>query len=87
MTLILQLSPEREAALKTHAQAQGVSAEQYALELLDRGLQPASSPRRHISQVMRELVGEVPKEMFESFPTDGASEHDHYLYGSPKKHP
>lgn len=40
MTLILELSPERENALKAKAQALGVSAEQYALQVLDRGLPP-----------------------------------------------
>lgn len=40
MTLILELSPEREAALKP--QAQGVSAEQYALQILDRDLKSST---------------------------------------------
>ena len=85
MTLILELSPEREAALKTQARAQGVSAEQYALQVLDRDLKPADQPRRHISDVICEIMSDVPSEVWERLPTDGASEHDHYLYGSPKR--
>ncbi len=90
MTLILEMPDNKEAALKAKAQAQGVSAEQYVQRIVDRDLQepiiPASgSPRRHISEVIREIMSDVPLEDFESLPRDGASEHDHYLYGSPKR--
>jgi hypothetical protein len=34
-----------------------------------------------------ERVHGVPSGVFERLPTDGASEHDHYLYGSPKRNP
>lgn len=85
MTLILELSPERETALKAQAQAQGVSAEQYALQVLDRDLKPSDRPRRYISEVICEMMSDVPFEVFERLPRDGASEHDHYLYGSPKR--
>lgn len=27
----------------------------------------------------------LPPEVVESWPTDGASQHDHYLYGTPKR--
>src|SRR5688500_2968338 len=27
----------------------------------------------------------LPAEVLDSWPTDGASQHDHYLYGSPKR--
>jgi hypothetical protein len=30
-------------------------------------------------------VASMPADAFDDLPTDGASEHDHYLYGSPKK--
>jgi hypothetical protein len=45
----------------------------------------ATAPHRHISGVILDIMSDVPREAFESLPTDGASEHDHYLYGSPKK--
>lgn len=85
MTLILELSPEREAALQAQAQAQGISAEQYALQVIDRDLKAVEPPRRHISEVICEIMRDVPLEVFEGLPRDGASEHDHYLYGSPKR--
>ena len=90
MTLILEMPDNKEAALIAKARAQGVSAQQYVQRIVDRDLQepiiPApASPRRHISEVIREIMSDVPLEDFESLPRDGASEHDHYLYGSPKR--
>ena len=31
------------------------------------------------------LVAALPPEVVESWPADGAAQHDHYLYGSPKR--
>jgi hypothetical protein len=84
MTLTIELPDEQEAALKAKAQALGVSAEQYAQQVLKRDL-AQQSPRRHISEVIREIMSDVPPEVFENLPGDGASEHDHYLYGHPKR--
>lgn len=86
MTLILELSAEREAALKEQAQARGVSAEQYALQVLERDLRSSANTNRHISEVITDMMKDVPPEDSAALPNDGASEHDHYLYGSPKRH-
>jgi len=85
MALRIELPEEQEAALRVKAKAQGVSAEEYARQVLDRDLKTADHPRRHISDVFREIMSDVPAEAFERLPRDGASEHDHYLYGSPKR--
>jgi hypothetical protein len=45
MTLIIELSDEQQTALAARAREQGVSAEQYALEVLEHDLD-ASAPRR-----------------------------------------
>ena len=42
MTLTLELSPEREAALKAQAQARGMSVEQWLLELAEQ-IAPSTS--------------------------------------------
>jgi hypothetical protein len=86
MTLTIHLPDEQEVVLKAKAQAQGVSAEEYALQVLNRELKSSDLPERHISEVIREIWSDVPVEAFDQVPRDGASEHDHYLYGSPKKH-
>jgi hypothetical protein len=30
-------------------------------------------------------MGKVPDEMMNRLPKDGASQHDHYIYGTPKR--
>jgi len=43
------------------------------------------SPPRTLLDVVRDIESEIPDEIFEKLPTDGAHNHDHYLYGAPKK--
>ena len=43
------------------------------------------SPRRPISEIFEELSSQVPFEEWAELPRDGAEQHDHYLYGSPKR--
>ena len=44
MTLTIELPDERQAALAAQAQAQGVSAEQYARQLLEHALEVTGAP-------------------------------------------
>jgi plasmid stability protein len=67
MTLTIQLPDEQEALLRAKAQAEGVSAEQYALQVLGRDLKTAERPR-HISEVIREIWRDVQPEAFEFCP-------------------
>jgi hypothetical protein len=41
--------------------------------------------RRPIWEVIADNMKDVPAEEFAKLPKDGASEHDHYLYGHPKR--
>jgi hypothetical protein len=90
-TVRIEFSDQKAADLKAKAMTRGLSAEQYVREVVDRDLEQtatpllAAPPGRHISDVIAEITSEVPIEVFETLPRDGASEHDHYLYGSPKK--
>jgi hypothetical protein len=76
MTLILELSDNKEAALKAKARAQGVSAEQYAEQVLDHDLAEAAgaeaeaAPGRHISDVIADLMRDVPAEELATMPVD-----------------
>jgi plasmid stability protein len=85
MTLTIHLPDEQQAALASKARAQGVSAEEYARQVLARDLETGARPRRHISEVIRENMSKVPPEIMARMPKDGASEHDHYIYGWPKR--
>lgn len=47
---------------------------------------PASPPKKkHIWEVAAELVAEIPEEDLACLPVDGAAQHDHYIYGTPKR--
>ena len=51
------------------------------------GLREANQAARakSISAVFEELSNQVPLEEWSKLPSDGAENHDHYLYGAPKK--
>jgi plasmid stability protein len=87
MTLTIDLPTEEIEALAAKAQAHGVSAEEYARQVLQHDLEAAKPRRRHISEVIRDNMRRVPPEILAAIPKDGASEHDHYIYGLPKKNP
>ena len=84
MTLIIELPDERTSLLAAKAQAQGLSAEQYALRVLDHNLE-SDLERPPIWEVILGNMSDVPREAFADLPKDGASQVDHYLYGHPKR--
>jgi len=66
---------------------QSLSPEQQreVIELVER-LAPGDATRpKTIGEKIREHAKEVPDEVWERMPRDGAEQHDHYLYGTPKK--
>ena len=38
-----------------------------------------------IWEVAEDLVRDIPEEVLDSVPVDGAAQHDHYLYAAPKR--
>ena len=42
-------------------------------------------PVRPLWEIAEEISSQVPLEEWETLPADGAEQHDHYLYGSPKR--
>ncbi len=40
---------------------------------------------RPVWQMVEELLRDIPVEDLERMPTDGAEQHDHYIYGTPKR--
>ncbi len=81
MTLIIELPEEDVTALSARAQAQGVSAEQYARQVLKRDIQQALP----IAARIREIWSDMPEDARAKLPADGASQIDHYVYGLPKR--
>lgn len=48
-------------------------------------LEASATPRRTLGESADELLKDVPREVIEQLPVDGAENHDHYLYGARKK--
>ena len=84
MTLMIEIDDDDAQALTAKATAQGISAQQYARQILHRDLEH-SSPRPPLSARIRELWSDMPDEVRAKLPTDGASQADHYVYGLPKR--
>jgi len=96
----LELKPEIEAGLLAQAHARGLSLEAYLEEVLEHaahrhGGAPAGpedkinpsirSGDRPIWEVITDIMNDVPDEVFDRLPKDGASQVDHYIYGLPKR--
>ncbi len=45
----------------------------------------ASSPHKPIWEHFEEASREIPDEELDCLPTDGSLQHDHYIYGMPKR--
>lgn len=81
---VIELSDERAAALKAKATADGLSLEEW----LDKVAvaEPAKrTPLQEVAEIILSSMRDVPPEIMAAMPKDGASEHDHYIYGWPKK--
>ena len=85
MTLRIEIPHRQETALPAKAQAQGISAEEYGRQVLAHDWEEGESSSEPFWKTFTRRMDTVPDEVFEHLPRDGASEHDHYLYGSPKR--
>lgn len=55
---------------------------------MDRSAPPPLPPDyKPIWEVAREIFADVPDEEWAKLPVDGAEQHDHYIYGTPKRPP
>jgi len=92
MMLTIELSPEKEAALKAQAHARGLTVEQWLLQLAEQSgepLPPASQDfdGRPVWEIIVDNMKNVPQEDIAALPRDGAGQIDHYVYGLPKRRP
>ena len=86
MSLTLELSDEEAMLLHAKSAAEGLSLEEWLRKLappepqttVDRPLQTAAD-------IILSSMRTVPAEIMATMPTDGASQHDHYIYGWPKR--
>jgi hypothetical protein len=84
MTITLDIRPEIEAELAAAAHVQGLSAEQYARQVLEQALASAAA-KKPLAVRIREIWADIPDEVRAKLSVDGASRHDHYIYGVPKR--
>jgi hypothetical protein len=87
MSVTIELSPEQESALRAQAEAHGLSVQEWLLQLAGE-VPRVDSQQEQQEPFWKKIIDHVhslPSEAFDGLPEDGASEHDHYLYGSPKR--
>jgi hypothetical protein len=90
MDVTLHLSEEQVAALQAQAAAEGVPVDVWLQRLAEQHARPVQSaaPRSLARPIWEEIVEnmkDVPEEVMAAMPNDGASQHDHYIYGWPKR--
>jgi hypothetical protein len=84
MSLTLKLSDEQVTALQAKAAAEGLSLDEW-IEKLAKPETVVTRPLEHIANIIVESMKDVPPEIMATMPKDGASQHDQYIYGWPKK--
>jgi len=84
MMLNIELPEEEITVLQAKADAKGMSAEEHAGQLLSQSL-AASATRMPLAQRIRNIWAEMPDDVRAKLHPDGASEHDHYIYGVPNR--
>lgn len=89
MTLTLELLPETEAIVIAQARSRGLTVQEWLVQIVEQAAQlPPAEPDeddRPISARLREIWANIPDEVRAKLPTDGADQHDHYIYGTPKR--
>jgi hypothetical protein len=86
------MSANLEQAILEKLQALPDNKQQEVLALVDEMLKEnhESPPRekiRPIWEIIEEIGNQAPPGTWDDVPTDGSVNHDHYLYGAPKKNP
>jgi hypothetical protein len=89
-TLHIEIPDQRAAALTAYAEAHGLTVEQWFLQLAEQASPSSSEPptvedNRPIWEIFVDSMKDVPAEILATMPKDGASQHDHYIYGWPKR--
>ena len=67
--------------IATHVTKLSAEQQEEILEFVQK-FEPA---RPTMWDAIEDLVAEIPEDVLEKLPVDGAENHDHYLYGARKK--
>jgi hypothetical protein len=84
---VIEIPDEQAAALTAKANAAGLTLEAWLKQLADgeRETPAAGQPLQTAADIVLDCMREVPAEVMAALPKDGASQHDHYIYGWPKR--
>jgi hypothetical protein len=64
-----------------------ITEQEKVLEFVEKKLSASQlKDSRSIWEIIAEISSEIPDEEWEKLPSDGSVNHDHYLYGAPKKY-
>jgi hypothetical protein len=86
MSLTLKLSDDEAMVLQAKAAAEGLSLEEWIRKLAQPELQTTvERPLQTAADIILSSMRKVPPEIMATMPKDGASQHDHYIYGWPKR--
>ena len=86
MSTILNTDPSGAVTLPAElCRAAGIAAGDEVIAEVQDGRIVLQRPRRPIREEILDLVKDIPPEELDKLPTDGASQHDHYIYGTPKR--
>ena len=86
MTDLLQKALDRVQALPEDEQDRVARLMLDAAEAVHKDNGEGAVEQRPIWEVIPEMMKDVPEEELDKLPSDGAAEHDHYIYGTPKKY-
>jgi hypothetical protein len=84
------MSANLEQAILEKIQGLPAEKQEEVLALVDKMLREQQQPRprknvRPIWEIIEEISSQAPAGTWDDVPTDGSVNHDHYLYGAPKK--
>jgi hypothetical protein len=84
---VIELPDEQAAALTAKAAAAGLTLEAWLKKLAsaEPSRPSAERPLETAADIVLSHMRKVPPEIMEAMPKDGASQHDHYIYGWPKR--
>ena len=85
MTELLQKAIDQVQALPDDEQDRVARLMLDAAEIVHKANTDGAAEQRPIWEVIPEMMKDVPEEELDRLPSDGAAEHDHYIYGTPKR--
>lgn len=87
---VIEISDDQAAALTAKAARHGLTLESWLQEMAAEDAGNADDPvdpqpLQTAANIVLDAMRQVPPEAFAKRPKDGASQHDHYLYGHVKR--